>query len=111
MSVQCLAAKCEFVMTNPQVEQWHFDEGSTNKLDLAYCDDNKHALGHVEGMSPVMICHSSIVLPHSQKPTAQNLRKDTRIGDKQYVHTHSHTHSLDSSSRDTFDRTSPHSQF
>lgn len=39
-----------------------------------YCDHDKHALGHVKGMSPVMICYSAIVLSHSQKPATQYLR-------------------------------------
>lgn len=43
-------------------------------LPLTYCDHHEHALRHIEGMPPVMIRHSSIVLPHSQKPATQNLR-------------------------------------
>lgn len=44
-------------------------------LPGTYCDHNKHALGHVEGMPPVVIGHSSVVLPHGEKPATQNLRK------------------------------------
>ena len=39
-----------------------------------YCDHDKHALGDVEGMPPVMISNGAIVLPHSQKPATQDLR-------------------------------------
>lgn len=52
-----------------------------------YCDHNEHALRHVEGMSPVVIRHSSIVLPHSQKPAAQNLQEDRHTGEYTYKHT------------------------
>lgn len=48
-------------------------------LPLTYCDHHEHALRHIEGMPPVMIRHSSIVLPHSQKPATQNLRGGTFI--------------------------------
>ena len=39
-----------------------------------YGDHDKHALGDVEGMPPVMIRNGTIVLPHSQKPATQDLR-------------------------------------
>lgn len=39
-------------------------------------------------MPPVMICNSSIVLPHSQQPAAQNLQKQNNYArqDKKFFH-------------------------
>lgn len=57
-------------------------KGHINKHALTwletYFDHDKHALGHIEGMSPVVIRHGSIVLPHGQKPAAQNLDTQRR---------------------------------
>lgn len=37
-----------------------------------YCDDGKHHLGHIKGMSPVMVSYIAVVLLHTQKPPAQD---------------------------------------
>lgn len=43
-----------------------------------HCDHQKHALGHVEGVPPIMVHHGPVVLPYSQEPAAQHL----------YIHRH-----------------------
>ena len=49
------------------------DDGVVVSEDSTYGDHDKHALGYVEGMSPVMVGHSAVVLPHSQEPATQDL--------------------------------------
>ena len=57
------------------VLRW-LDDGVVVSEEATYGDHDKHALGYVEGMSPVMVGHSAVVLPHSQEPATQDLRDE-----------------------------------
>ena len=41
--------------------------------DKTHHDHGKHGLGDVERVPPVVVDNRSVVLPHAQRPSAQNL--------------------------------------
>lgn len=43
----------------------HYSKTIWDVMPETHCDHDEHALRHVEGVSPVVIRHSSVVLPHS----------------------------------------------
>lgn len=50
-------------------------------------EEGEHALGSVEGVSPVVICHIlSVVFLHTQNPLAQTLQKWKRA--ERHILTH-----------------------
>lgn len=47
-----------------------FKKIQTNEVRQIHLDHTEHGLGHVEGMSPVMVGDISVVLLHTQQPSA-----------------------------------------
>lgn len=56
------------------------------ELISTYCDHHKHALWNIEGVPPVVVRHRPVVLPHSEKPAAQNLREHGHSGVRWNAH-------------------------
>ena len=49
------------------------NEMKTVTKDKTHHDHGKHGLGDVERVPPVVVDNRSVVLPHAQRPSAQNL--------------------------------------
>lgn len=70
-------------MNNPlainEIGQTSQSVGTRHVRLLTYFEHTEHCLGHIEGMSPVMVSHIAVILLHTQNPTAQCLRREKSI--------------------------------
>ena len=61
------------------------------RFELSYGDHRKHRLSHVEGVSPIVIDHRSIILLHTQRPAAENVVRNAELLVQIQLHEHAHT--------------------
>lgn len=71
------------VMNNPLAinEVWQISRlvGTRHVWLLTYFEHTEHRLGHIEGMSPVMVSHISVILLHTQNPTTKCLKQKKNL--------------------------------
>lgn len=60
------------------------------RFDLSYGDHRKHRLSNVEGVSPIVIDHRSIILLHTQRPAAENVVWNAEFLMQVQLHEHAH---------------------